>query len=253
MRSWIIGGWLAVGCAPDVQFIDLRVEDIGATEAVVRFETSLPATCSVEYGLTAEALALSATDPSMDPEDPYATDHEVPLFDLVPQTTYAWRAAVVEADGRETRSEVQEFTTLAGTAFPPSVSTDASVTGVSSNWNGAANDSSFGADHAIDGSLATEWATDGDGDGAWISFALPEARELGGVAIRSRKMADGTSIVLQFTLALDGVDAGTFDTPDPDQVYVFTFPPVHATEATVSATSTTGGNTGLREVALLAP
>lgn len=245
--------WVLAACAPGVEFYDLRVEEIGATEAVVRFETSIATSCAVEYGTAEDALTQSATDPSMDPDNPYSTDHEVPLYDLLPETTWFWRAAVVEPDGTETRSEIGTFTTLAGASLPAALSTDAVISGVSSNWAGGTNDSAFGADHAIDGSLATEWASDGDGDGAWISFALPEPREIDGIVIRSRQMADGTSIIERFTLALDEVDTGTFDTPDPAQTYVFTFDPVTASAARVSAAQTTGGNTGLREVWLTGP
>jgi len=245
-----------VGCTsekdPGMEFIDLRVEDITSDSAAVRFQTSRESSCVVEYGLSADVLDLSATDLSMGEDNPFDIDHDVPLFDLLADTEYFYRATVVDPEGREYFSEVFSFDTLVSTDLRPNLSESASVLSVSSNWNGGANDSSFGANQAIDGSMSTEWASDGEGDDAWLELSWEAEQPLTGVRVRSREMTDGTSIVSSFQLVVGADVLGPFDTPDPSQSYTFDFgSPVMASQVRFEVLTSTGGNTGLREIQLL--
>jgi len=239
-----------------VAFLDLRVEEVSATRAVVRFDTSEPVSCEAEYGLSASAMTRSATDPNMQPGE-LTVNHEVPLEDLTPDTTYSYRAKVVDAMDRVTLSETFQFTTLPDTggttgANVALLDAGASIAGVSSNYGGASNAMPYGGDSAIDGLMATEWSADGDGDDAWLEIDLGRARSLSGFGFRSRKMTDGTSIIESLRLVFaDGSALGPYATPDPDQLYRFDFPSrVTSTRVRVEAITTTGGNTGVKEVEL---
>ena len=105
----------STGASSEVEFLELRVEEITATKAVVRFATSEPTTCEAEYGTERDALVLSATDPTMG-EDPFGIDHNVPIEDLTPGTTYYYRARASSEDERTFLSGIQEFKTLAAPA-----------------------------------------------------------------------------------------------------------------------------------------
>lgn len=241
--------------AADLQFIDLRVEEIGPTRGVVRFRTSRPATCQAEYGLAETALDRVATDPAMGP-DTLADEHEVPLEDLEPATVYHYRARAADQAGRAYRSQVQTFTTTdaattgAGLVNFSLRSEGTTVLGVSSNYGGGDHDSAWGAHRAIDGQMATEWASDGDGDSAWIALDFGDVRPVARFEFRSRQMADGSSVITRLRLRFDGdLVRGPFDTPDPDTVYGFDLGDVVRTRtARLEAVTTTGGNAGAREI-----
>jgi hypothetical protein len=239
----------------EVSFMNLRVEEIGPSRAVARFETSIPTSCEADYGLADDALDLTTTDPDM-VEGQLLETHQVPFEDLAAGTTYFWRARVEDGDGTITLSEVLSFETTAADTTAPAMqnfSMTGSVANVSSNFGGGDDDSSWGANNAIDGQMSTEWATNGDGDDAMLEIDLGSAKDLTHFAFRSRKMTDGTSIIESVQLRFDGGDTvGPFDTPDPDLRYLFELEaPVTAQMVTIEAVTTTGGNTGAREIELL--
>jgi len=259
--------WLP-GCADDkstgasssdLAFVNLRAEDVSGTRAVIRFGTSRPTTCEAEYGLEQASLDRSATDPTMGPEL-YALDHEVPLEDLLPSTRYYYRARATDEQGATFRSEILQFVTDAAPVVSAltnfaTLDQGSTIAAVSSNFGGAANNATWGADNAIDGRMATEWATNGDGDEAWIDVDFGQQRQITRVEFRSRVMPDSTSIILSVQLRFDGGPAlGPFSTPDPDVLYEFDLETaVIARRVLVEAMTTTGGNTGAREIRLLGP
>jgi hypothetical protein len=240
-----------------VEFLNLRIESLSSTRAVAKFETSIPTSCEVEYGLASDALNIVAVDPDM-PEDELAIEHEVPLEDLDPDTTYFWRG-FVKVQGQEFRSETLSFTTPAAelddTDTLVNYAINPTILSVSSNFGGSGNAGSWGVLNAFDGEMATEWATQGDGDNASVEIDLGAVRGLTHIAFRSRKMSDGISIIQEFQVVFDGQKSlGPFSLPDPDQRYVFVLDtPVDAQVVRIEATKTTGGNTGAKEIEFLGP
>jgi hypothetical protein len=258
---------IASGCAGSgddgsdapIEFSNLRVEEVSAYRAVVRFDTSREARCEVRFGLSDDALDASATDPNMAPGT-YLTRHEVPLEDLQPDTTYSFTAVATDREDREYTADTGDFSTGPGTPVDSMTnnalaSAGTAVVAVSSNWGGGGNDSSFGADNAIDGEMASEWSSDGDGDDAFLEIDLGASREVSVIGFRSRKMTDGTSIVRSFDLLVDGSTVlGPFDTPDPDTRSLIPLdPPVSMQIVRLRAIETTGGNTGVKELQLFSP
>ena len=252
----------AAACTHDeepVQFMNVRVEDVGAYRAVIRFETSRETTCHVEFGRAPDVLDGSATDPDMEPGT-YLVTHEVALEDLPPETTFHFVAVATDPNEVEFRSEPRQLTT--GPGVPVDTLTNVAlmqagtmVTAVSSNYAAGGNASSWGANNVIDGQMVTEWSSNMDGDSAFVELDLGSSRDVRFVGFRSRKMSDGTSIVKKFELRVDGQSTfGPFDTPDPDVRYVIELPAT-TTMRTVRMTAleTTGGNTGLKELQLFAP
>ena len=95
----------------DVEFTNMRVEDITIKSVVIRFTTSQPTTCFVEYGTAEDVLDQVATDPSMGVND-FRVDHTVTLEDLIPETTYYYRGRATPEYGDTFYSSVAQFTTL---------------------------------------------------------------------------------------------------------------------------------------------
>lgn len=245
-----------LGCSGEVSILNLRLEELSATRVVARFETSEPTSCWVEFGASGGALGKIATDPDMAPGQTSIT-HRVPLEDLSPDTSYDWAARVETAGGAIVRSAAQTFRTATSTATVQGsnvalISAGARVIEVSSNWAHAQDDGSFGANSAFDGQMSTEWSTHGDGDGAFVTLDLSAPRSLHGIGFRSRKMSDGSSIIRSFRVSvIGGPELGPYETPDPDQRYEFRLnPPVNAQRLRISAVTTTGGNTGAKEIEL---
>lgn len=261
----MIGPWRALaasaalaflGCSGEVSILNLRLEERSATRVVARFETSEPTSCWVEFGASGGALGKIATDPDMAPGQTSIT-HRVPLEDLSPDTAYDWAARVETPGGTSFRSAVQTFRTMTSTATVQGtnvalLSSGARVVEVSSNWAHAQNDGSFGANAAFDGQMSTEWSTHGDGDSAFVTLDLGATRRLHRIGFRSRQMSDGSSIIRSFRVSVvDGPERGPYQTPDPDQRYEFRLsPPISGQRLRISAVTTTGGNTGAKEIEL---
>jgi len=242
-----------------LEFGEFRVEDIAATRAVVRFETSLPASSVVLYGTSADDLDHTATDIATEPGGlSYA--HEVPLEDLQPDTKIHWRAEVVDRDNAVSRSAVDAFVTLDEDQALQAdnvalLSAGAEVVEVSSNWADEDNESTYGANNAFDGRMATDWASNGDGDDAWVELDFGSLRTLASFAFRSRQMSDRSAIVREVELVFDDDEVrGPFETPDPTVRYAFPLtPPLDARRVRIRALETTGGNTGAREIEFYQP
>jgi len=190
----------------------------------------------------------------------YQEEHEVPLEDLAPNTAYFVTGFVTDPADNTFTSPVIEFTTEAGAAVDDLVNVAAlsrgsTVSAVSSNFGGGANDSTWGANNAFDDQMATEWSSNGDGDDAYIEVDLGTSTSFAVVGFRSRKMVDGTSIIEKFQLVLDDTTTlGPFDSPDPDVRYVFELDGVtSARTIRLEALETSGGNAGIKELQLFAP
>ncbi|MFC1552384.1 fibronectin type III domain-containing protein [Candidatus Latescibacterota bacterium] len=165
-----------------VIFDDLRVGNITAESAVIRFTTSIASSCEVEYGFSEGSLDNTATDPMMGP-DSLSTDHTVTLDGLTAETAHYYRARAVTESGTVYFSDVDTFTTLPDTVTAvyeniARAEAGTTVKSVSSNFGGGANDSAFGANNAIDGKISTEWSSFGDGDGAYIELDFGQMRDI---------------------------------------------------------------------------
>jgi hypothetical protein len=259
-----LGAGLSGACAADdsgaIDFSTLRIEEVGMTRAVVRFDTDVPASCEVQYGLSRDRLDATATDPDMEPGT-LALMHSVALEDLSPEATYYVRARATDAGGQTVYSSIVEFKTVDGDDVTAGLTNVAllaegtTVVEVSSNWGGGENDSSYGIHNALDGSESTEWSSNGDGNGAWVLLDFGQPRTITHFAYRSRMMLDGTSIVTRVRVLVDGIELGLYDTPDHTVRYVFELaePLTEVQQVRVEAVETTGGNTGAREIQFFAP
>jgi len=282
MRWWSwapVAGLLAVACGDSTShhrtegstgadgiFFNLGFESIGATEAVLSFDTTLETTCEAELSEDGEAFDERFTDPSMDPDDPYDFAHRVPLTGLRAETTYWVRALAEDPDGEQYLSAPLRFTTAAeapgdgGSGIEQMrnvalVSEGAVVTDVSSIFGGSDFDGTWGIHKAMDGSEESAWSTRGDGDDAYAVLDLGTRHPIRRFGFRSREMADGSSIVRSIQLTLDDETVvGPLPTPDPGTLYRFDFdPPLETRVVRLDAVETTGGNTGAREIQLWSP
>lgn len=104
----------------------------------------------------------------------------------------------------------------------------------------------FQGANAIDGLIATEWSSRGDGDDAYIVIDLGEEMDVTGIGFRTREMTDGSSITNTFTVTIDdGEVLGPFDAGVGLAVNDFT---ASGRIFRIDMESTTGGNTGAVEI-----
>ena len=229
------------------------VDNLGAS-VVVEFTSGVPTMCNVAYG-TDDSYGLLATMPMMGGA---VREHAVSLTGLTPNTTYHYRITLTDQQAQVYQSEDLTFTTAASEASPPaprpegenvaSLANGARIAGVSSNFGAGDNDSSFGANPAIDSQPNTEWSSNGDGDDAWIEIELAGTYYVHAIGFWTRKMPNDTAQIFSFTVITDeGETHGPFDLADANQIYYF---PVEFTARTLrfEAESTNTGNTGAVEI-----
>jgi hypothetical protein len=225
-----------------------QIVDITDSHATLIFESSIPLACSVIYGETTE-YGLVAVDSDM--AGGAHSDHHPLMTGLKPDTEYHFRVQGTAADGTLYRSEDLTFRT------PPadenaevnlaSLEQGGRVIAVSSNFGGAGNDETWGADSAIDGNPGTEWSSSGDGDEAFIEIELADRANVESVEIWTRAMSDGTAEIFSFTLTTDsGEILGPFELSDSTQAYQFEMNVVAET-LRLDVVESSGGNTGLVE------
>ena len=210
--------------------------------AVVQIETDPPTVCAIAYGRTAE-LGSIADDPDMG--GTAISSHTVVLNGLIPGTTYDFRLTATDARGLVFQTpRLGTFTTPHGrAALGPDIAIGARVVAVSSQWSNA-----YKAANALDGNLATEWASAGDGNRAFITIDLGRKRNIKGVSFITREMSDGSAVTRTFAVVVDG---GTRYGP---------FPAGNLADQRVARVSftgrrlrfevaqSTGGNTGAAEI-----
>jgi F5/8 type C domain len=232
---------------------DLGAIEVGKTRvrvaadgrsALVRVQTDPPTVCAIAYGRTA-SLGSIANDPSMG--GTAIARHTVSLSGLAPDTTYYFRLTATDALGRVFQTpSLATFTTTpskGAAAAGHDIAVGATIVAVSSQWS-----SDYRAANAVDGDLATEWSSNGDGDRAFVTIDLGRRRHVTGVAFLTREMSDGSAITRTFAVVVDGRRRyGPF--PAGNRVQPRT--------AAVSFTgrrlrfevvSSTGGNTGAAEI-----
>lgn len=215
------------------------VSDPTGTSATFNVDTTIPVACAVIYGTDGSFGSLAVDN---DMQGGAHEEHGPLLTGLTPDTEYQYVLQGSDAAGTIYRSDTLTFRTpeATETGLGSNVAASATVTAFSSEFSDA-----FAAGNAIDGNLATEWSTNGDGDEAWIEIDLGDEQEISAVAFRTRQMSDGTAITETFTITIDGETVGPFATgTDP----VPFDPALTGQIVRIDADQTTGGNTGAAEI-----
>jgi len=214
--------------------------------AILQVETNPPTVCAIAYGRTA-SLGLIADDPDMG--GTAISRHVVTLGDLSPGTTYRFLLTATDAQGRVFQTpKLTTFTTPRGSATTrQDIATGARIVAVSSQWS-----SVFRAANAVDGNLSTEWASNGDGDRAFITIDLGREREVTGISFITREMSDGSAITKTFAVVVDGRRRyGPFPAGNRLDPHIA---PVSFTGRFLrfDVVTSTGGNTGAAEIEVFA-
>jgi hypothetical protein len=218
------------------------VPDVSGTTAVLRVTTELDMACAVVFGQDASLGGGIATDADMG--GGAHTDHEAVMTGLEPDTEYFYRVQGSGSDGNLYRSELRSFRTppADGVDVPgENVAVGADVVDASSQFS-----DDFAAANAVDGDLATEWSSADDGDDASITIDLGRPVSVVGVALRSRSMSDGSSIVQSFTVTVDG--GPTYGPFEAGTAFVVNDVEFAGQVLRFDAERTSGGNTGAAEI-----
>lgn len=221
--------------------------DITSNSATLLVTTTEDLACVVVYGADASFGRLAL---DLDMGGGAHRDHRVVMRGLEPDTEYRYRLQGSGLDGSFYASEVLSFRTLPAAAQPDPgenlarLDRGATVVEVSSEYSAA-----FAAVNAIDGDPDSEWSSRGDGDGAYLTVALPESVEVAGFGVWTRTMGASAQIVRFEVVNEHGEVFGPFELPDASGVHrfesegegrVFTF----------RVLDSSGGNTGLVELAI---
>ncbi len=227
----------------EIQASDVVITfDAAGSSAMLEVNTTVDAVCAIAYGPTGD-YGFLATDTDM--AGGGHDDHHPTMLGLEPDTTYFYRLQGIGPDGTLYVSEQMTFRTpAADDASGPAranLAVGATIVDVSSEFS-----ASFAAGNAVDGSLASEWSSRGDGDDAYITIDLGAETAATGVGFRTREMSDGTSITTSFTITVDGSETfGPFEAGPGLAVADVAF-----TGRTIrfDVETSTGGNTGAVEI-----
>jgi hypothetical protein len=264
----LIGAILLASCADDSSeeastevrpFAEVQASEfafdpdpLDPTRGIFRVTTSEPMICAIvwgeddDFGRFNNSLSMNGTG---------IEQHDVALPDVEPGATYQFVVQGTTADGTLYRSEPGTFRIGEASDLPPStiaapgtdIGPTASVVEVSSEFSAA-----FAAANAIDGDLATEWATRGDGDDGSITLELDEDTQIVAVDFVTRSMADGSATTSTYTVSIDdGPPLGPFPAGSPAQ------PRPAAIDARgrsmrFDITASSGGNVGAVEIRVYA-
>jgi hypothetical protein len=181
------------------------------------------------------------------------SDHHPLMTGLEPNTLYHYRVQGAAAGGTIYVGEDRTFRTVKTKGRVEmnlaSLEQGARVRRVSSNWGGADNEDSWGANSALDGKRGTAWSSNGDGGEAFIEIEFRSRVQLRAVEVWTRSMSDGTAIIKSFTLTTDrGERFGPFRLESDRKTYRFEIDAVTRT-LRLDVADSTGGNTGLVELA----
>ncbi len=223
--------------------------DIGPESVTLRAETTIAVACSVVYGET-PAYGHIATDSDM--AGGAHADHHPLLTGLKPDTLYYARIQGVGPDGTLYRSEEYTFRTAPAVAASGPLNlalpaNGARVAGVSSNYGGGADDVMWGALSAIDGSGATAWSSNGDGNEAWIEIELAAATHVTRVGFWTRTMGSSAEIESFQIITDGGATVGPFTLTGAAETDYFDTD-FTATRLRFEAVTSSGGNTGALEI-----
>jgi F5/8 type C domain/Purple acid Phosphatase, N-terminal domain len=222
------------------------VPDASGTTAVLQVTTELDMACAVVFGRDESLGDGIATDADMG--GGAHTDHQAVMSGLEPDTEYFYRIQGSGSDGNLYRSELRSFrTSRADATGTPgeNVALGAEVVDVSSEFSG-----DFPATAGVDGNLATEWSSAGDGDDASMTLDLGRPVSVVGVALRSRSMSDGSSVVETFSVTVD--DGQTYGPFDAGTTLVVNEVQFTGQVLRIDADRTSGGNTGAAEIEVYA-
>lgn len=229
---------------PEVLFVT-------ADSATIRFDTGVPTVCNSPFGETT-AYGEVATIPMLSGA---TLDHVLTFTGLEANTVYHYQLIATDNQGNVYRSGDFTFTTEAesGNLIDNenwlSLENGAVVLDVSGNFGNGDNDKQWGADSAIDGSTASEWSSDGDGDDAYIEIQMAEEVHVTSLSVHTRSMANGTAQIFSFTVTTDlGETFGPFELPDADGAHNIEVDFIAST-LRFDAVDTNGGNTGFVELA----
>jgi hypothetical protein len=138
-------------------------------------------------------------------------------------------------------SDTADVGTTAAAPDRVNLALEATVIETSSDFN-----ETFVGANAIDGSIATEWSSRGDGDDAYIVIDLGSSKDITGIGFRTREMTDGSAITDSFTVTIDGGETlGPFDAGVGFVTADFA---ATGREIRIDLVATTGGNTGAIEI-----
>jgi len=228
----------------------LVVSKLTATSATISFVTSRATNCIIVYGETTD---FGQVTQDSDMGNGFTHTHHHPIMgNLKPDTQYYYRFQGSDENGN---IFVSDILTLHTPAESNSISDNllspdngAKVLEVSSNYANQPNDGTWGINNAFDDDPNTAWATNGDGNNAYVTVQLGQESHINRISFWTRTMSNNTSQIYSFTVTTDTGDVyGPFKLADPEQAYEFNVD-FDAKTLRFDVADSNGGNTGAVEI-----
>lgn len=228
----------------------IELSDVTSASPTLEITSTVDVACVLVFG-TDESFGNLALD--VDMGGGAHQDHRVLMRGLEPDTEYVYRLQGSDPEGNFYASELMRFRTPPAAQGEASLGVDvataeagAEVIETSSEFGSA-----FAAGHAIDGEANSEWSSRGDGDDAFITVRLSEPVDVTGFGLWTRTMGSTAQIARFEVVNEDGDVFGPFDVPDAAREHAF---PAEGRGQTFTfrVVSSSGGNTGVVEVAIYA-
>lgn len=226
--------------AAKILTLEPEVAQVKSNYALIKYTSFKPTFSAVGFGTDSEyglLKRMSVFKPSF--------DHEVQLVGLKQQSAYRSRALMVDRGGNVYATNDVSFTTPERKGYVPEganvalLSVGARVTGVASEWGPG-----FVGQMAINGDGGREWASDGDGDDAWIEITLAKPETIHALGYWTRTMGS-SALTTKFKVIADGGKAfGPFNLRDATQPYYFKIPPTRTQKLRFEVVESNGGKTG---------
>ena len=227
------------------------VVDVQAHSVNIQAVSNIDVVCAVAYGPTSDYGQIATDD---DMSGGGHSNHHPVLKGLRADTQYHYQLGGMGPDGTVYQSTDLTFKTLPENTGAKEIdnnlallSKGARIVGVSSNYGGGDHDSTWGANHAIDGDPNTQWSTNGDGDNAWIEVELLTETHVTSIGLWTRTMGLSAQIFTFLVKTDRGEVVGPFSLKDADNTYTFDVN-LTATRLRFEAVNTSGGNTGAVEI-----
>ncbi len=232
----------------------IEVTELGSSNATLAINTSLDVACVVVFGED-ENFGQMALDADMG-ADAHA-NHRVVMRGLKPETQYFYRFQGSDRDGNFYVSKVMSFTTKSAEEKADLgknialTSLGAKVVDVSSNYANGDNDSTWGANNAIDGNPNSEWSSNGNGNDSFITIELASESEISGFGLWTRTMGSSAEISQFEVINEFGDSYGPFNISNANGIFDFAVN-ARGKRFTFKVVDSNGGNTGVVEIAIYA-
>jgi len=222
---------------------NIAAGNITSSGATITWTTDESSDSQVEYGLSTSYGSSTSLNASL------VTSHSVSLSGLNTSTLYHYRVKSKDASGNLAISGDFTFTTTGsgGGGGNFALSATASASSENANYGQTANKANDGVVDGWPGDYTKEWASDGEGSGAWLQLDFPSAVTVDRVVMYDRP-GSGTQVLGAELSFSNGSTIGVGELDNGGGATEVTFGARTITWLRFTVTDASGSDIGLAEI-----